>query len=255
MPGAFMYARRARYHPDKALKKRKRQVVVRAGTRRRVTKVPNFYRQLGIADRVWVKMKYIDSDTPSLLLTGVTAFVFNTYVGNSLVQPNGGIGISSTAMPYLNEYKAFYNRFKVHSAKVTYECVNTDPTSAVYMFLHVQDDAAPSTFSTWQAIRKFEGNRYTGFRLLSNTSGQNRGRLKQFVRYRNFNGNKKLFDGDSGYSGFTGAVTTIANPGRLFDVYAGLCNVTSTPILTVAIPIKITITYYAELFDRVDLVS
>lgn len=250
-----MYARRNRYHPDRSLKRRKRQVVATARTRRRRTIIPNFARQLGIADRIWVKLKYIDTDTPSLTLLAATPFIFNTYLGNSLVQPNNAVAISSTALPYMNEYKSFYNRFKVHSARITFECVNNDPTTPIYMFVHVQDDAAPNTFGTWAAIRKFEGNRYTAFRLLGTNSGQNRGNIKQFVRYKNFNGNKKLFEGDAGYSGFTGGVSTIMNPLRLFDIYAGIMPTTSSGVLTAAIPIKVSITFYAELFDRIDLVS
>jgi hypothetical protein len=208
---------------------------------------------------MFVKLKYIDTDTPELTMSSVGApFSFNTYKGNSGYDVNLSIG--SSKMPGFNEWSAFYTQYRVRAAKITFECcnnfvTNVNTTEPVYMFVHVQDLNQPTAFTSWPFIRALEGNRYSKFKLLSNSGGMDKGRLSIYVDYAKFLGNKLQYNASPAYSGNTiSSVGGGTDPAVLAQIYAGVMTYDGAPVVTSGIyPVHATVTQYVEFYNRVDL--
>lgn len=213
-------------------------------------------RQLVCPDRMFVKLMYVDVDTPTLSSGGTpTNIYYNQYYANSLWDVNTVVG--STVVPGFSEWAKFYNRYRVYAYKVKYECVNNQTAAPVYMWLHCQPDAQPGSFTLWKNIRDFEANRYSAVKLLSESNAMNRDTVEIFVDLRKFFGNPLMWEADLTFSGFTGGADTGSTPARQTKVYAGVASHDggSFAASTLLASVNLTITFYAELFDRIDLTS
>lgn len=126
---------------------------------------------------------------------------------------------------------------------------------AVYMFVHGQAGYSPTGFTSWSALREFEGNPLSRFKLISGAGGMDRGRLSMYYKLANVFGSKRTYLSDDNYTGFTGGGTTGANPSVLFLLYAGMLSQDGSTNFNADSACKVTITMYVELFSRIDRAS
>lgn len=208
-------------------------------------------RQLVCPDRVFVKLRYTDTDTPTFTTVGAAPYLNNVYTGNALYRPNGSQGVATG----LAQWGTLYNRYRVRAVHIESEIVNHISTPIIAL-LHVQPDAAPTTFSTWANLRMFQNDRYTETKMITGTNGgPNKEKLSCYVDYPKFFGSTVNYDADVSYSGFTGGADTASKPGRLMEMYLFIMNYNSSNFAasTLIASHNTTITFYAELYDRVDI--
>lgn len=234
---------------NRRLKKHRRRRVFR---RRHMKKGDNFQRQLLIADRSFVKLRYIETTTPFMGGAAVTNETFFIYNLNSAFDLNASLG--NTATPGFSEWGNFYKRYRVHAVKVVFECVNAN-NFGTYMFVHLQPSSAPSGFGTFATLREFEGNRYSKFRLLSESGAMNKGKLTIFARLAHLFGGRITYLADNDYTGLTGGTLVGSNPAIILHGYVGMLSGDGNSNMTANSPVRITIQQYIEFYDRTDLIS
>jgi len=198
-----------------------------------------------IKPRAFVKLKYIDTDTPSLNLSTLQSFNYNGYNINGAYDVNQAV--ASTTMPGFTEWSAFYERYRVRAAKMSTQWVNNTGV-VVYAMTFFRDDAV-SPIINWTDFRNQEGNPYTSVRLLPNSTGMNMCKTKVYAKMATMTGSKIQYLADSVYAG-----TLSTNPSRLYFGYnmIGTFDGAAAPASTTVV-VRTTITMYVEFFDRVQL--
>lgn len=161
--------------------------------------------QLIAGQTKFVKLKYVDSDTP-IIGAATATFGNNTYKLNSAFDVNASIG--SANMPGFQEWAAFYQRYRVMAAKITCRYVIRAP-NPTYIGIYFTPLAAPFSAS-WLNFRELEGNRNNVIRLCpaSGVTGSV-GKLKMFRTMKNLEGDKRLTYDDN----YQALVTT--NPSNI----------------------------------------
>ena len=156
--------------------------------------------QLVIADKQFIKLKYVDVTTPvlSIPLAGAVSSP-NIYALNGLFDVNGSI--ASTAIAGFTEWGQFYTKYRVKACKIDCDLLTETASANIGFLFHVQPAAAaPPTFTSWQAIREFQGNPYTTSGVLGITEGQSRARISKYVDCSKLQGGKE-YDIDENYVG------------------------------------------------------
>lgn len=257
-----------RTYRDRTYKKKQYRKSGEEYYRRRWGASTTMERQLVTSDRKFVKVKYNEVNTARTVLsipTGGT-YTINTYLANDLRQH---FPLGNTVMPGVDEWAAFYARYRVHAIKVKVAMVSNDATSTgdsnkpLMGFIHLQSDPSPNTFASWDKVRQFEGNRYSVFKPLAITSAGGQVQptyLEKFYRLKYAVGNKLQFKADTSYEGYFGSVPggpLSGGPTRLFNYYVGIMTMDGTPVTGAAqnVSVMLTTTLYVELKDRIDLIS
>lgn len=208
----------------------------------------NKVKQLGAADRTFVKLRYIDTYYSGLNLTAVS-YKINTYYTNNILDP-AFTGVNDNAgVSYLNNYATMYNFFRVRAVKIKVDYANTSTTPMIVM-THLQDQTSPGSFVNWTAVKCFEGNKLTRTTLLSGLAGGKA--TTTHVLYTNLmklTGNNVQAEGESAYAGT--CYGTLASPLSLFRGYVIALNVQNASITT-TVNTNVRLTYYTEFFSRVD---
>lgn len=191
----------------------------------------------GIPDRTLMKFRY----TTFLQLDGLPSQVYY-FRGNSLFDPDfSGIGGQPTG---LDQWANFYNKYKVYASKiqVTFLAAATTAPSGNCM-VSVTPTTNDSYIPDYSVIPTIP---YSRTRMLTPVSaGGNPVYIKNYIGTKKVTGDNSL---DDLYESDIGN-----NPSS--EWYWMIRGDTVDQTTNVSIDIQVTVTYYCELFDRVDLLA
>lgn len=197
-----------------------------------------------IPDKMMVKMKYSSKITLAQSAAGVSVFQF--FSGNSLYDPDV-TGVGGQPEGY-DQWSSFYNRYRVYGSKcrVQFTTVgNTNPLQNYEVVL------APVTINTgYTTPSDARSGPYNKWSLLG--LGANLPTLTSYMSTAKiFGQNKVTIKSDAQYTGTTGNIGTGSNP--LTQWFWEVLINSVDPLAQGTVYCYVTLTYYAELFDRTDL--
>lgn len=189
---------------------------------------------VGIPDRVFAKLKYTDviKVSPGAL---TSSYVFNL---NSLYDPDR-TGVGHQPMMF-DEWSTLYNRYKVHgcSWKISVSFPNTQTATCVYP----SNTSAASADITDAAERRYATIKQTA----GASTSHNIVKFKGYAKMRKLYGRKELENKDEAL--ISASPTEIACLHLFSSSMDGATNISSYYLV-------IELVYYAELFDRKDVVG
>ena len=190
----------------------------------------------GVADRIFVKLKYSTLITPADQTTGVVyEYVFR---GNSLFDPDF---TSAGAQPtYFDNYAALYNKYRVHKSKIRVESVTSPNNGASYITAIYPSDGS----SGLSSILDYMSSRYGKWKKSTITSAGS-------VTIKNSMSTKKKFGLTKINQTEEVAALVNANPSEVW--YWVIANDGSDNSATYRPSLAITVTYYAEFYDPTDV--
>lgn len=216
-------------------------------------------RQLVTSDCQFVKLRYMDVDTPTLGST-IAAYASNTYKINSAYDVNGAIATSN--MPGFLEWAGLYNRYRVHACKIRTEFMANlqavAPTEVVPSI--IQSNFFVGVYfpsyngnppASWGEYLQLKSLPYSSQRCLSTAGGMDRQVCKVFCPIWKLFGNKRQVLGDDN---FDAPVT--GNPAFVLNGLVYALTPTGTVMTNLSSVIHRTeVTMYIEFYQRKNVFS
>lgn len=187
---------------------------------------------------VLVPDRYMTTMKCSSLLTGTAASGLLQYdiLGNGLLDPLGGA--STANVTGLVQLGQLYQRYIIHGSRVRVEAVSNG-TGARLIMLYPYQGTLPTT------TRAIMDNAYVKSKLISAGGGMDRTVLTAYMSTKKISGLKDLKDEENQWG------TSSSNPG--FQWLWNLRSDNGTGADTPTTTFRITVTYYVEWFDRLEL--
>lgn len=206
-----------------------------------------------VADKQLIHLRYIDNDTPQMIIPAAAAFSqINEYNLNGLFDVNQAIGSSAT--PGFAEWGVFYKYYRVRCASVEVEVLPNTSTANCILLIHAQPaNVSPPVFTTWSTIKEFMGNPYTKSCSVGPLGSGQAKKLKMFIPVERMYGDALNYATDDSYRG----VFNVSNPIAMAKLYVvlltmnGAASIATTTFAT----IDLKINFWAECFGREDLTT
>ena len=215
-------------------------------------KVP---RGIGFANRQFVKLRFIDTLKNLVTWDGASkvqpAGVGNAYNINSIYSLQTS-GVLPCIIPGREEYARMYGRFRVHAASVKIRVENL-VDYPVKVLMHFQNEIHPSSFTTWENVMRFVGNKNTYVSTVSAKGGVDRGFVKGFCKMKYLYGSPKTYAIDLNTAGLTSIGTGGSDPAVQFTMYIWCLSVSGQNVPSGYTVLDTQITLYVEFFDRNDV--
>lgn len=188
---------------------------------------------------VLVPDRYMTTMKCSSLLTGsaVNGLLQYDLIGNGLLDPLGGA--STANVTGLVQLGQLYQRYIIHGSRVRVEAVPSSTGLPRLILLYPYQGTIPTT------TRAIMDNAYVKSKLVSGAGGIDKAVLTAYMSTKKLSGLKDLKDEENQWG------TSSSNPG--FQWLWNLRADNGTGAGTEQTTFRITVTYYVEWFDRLEL--
>lgn len=233
------YAKKRNYKRKKYVKKSKKPHMSRITTTKSNTLS---------SDRTFVKMTYADNQSNAIRINAGGVYGSKTFVGNTIYQPNGSL-TGTPALGYY-EYKSLYNKYRVLGSKITcnfFAPIGLDTADESYYRITI----VPTDLAGWntKSIQHCSELPYAKTQVLSPLVCGNGSKvqMKHYISTCKMEGSKTPRTDISFASAFG------TNPPNMFFWHINVAKLSGVASDTaILIGAEIRITYYVELYSRID---
>lgn len=168
---------------------------------------------LVVPDRQFVKLSYIDTDSPVIVPGGASAYGYNTYYLNSAYDFNAAL--ASTSIPGFQEWSYLYRNYRVMAVKASITAVN-NATGKPVIVGFIANPYATGLLTSWKAFMESTSNPHTRQRELSSPGGMDRASFKIYVPLAKLIGDRREYLADDHYSAAISASPAVLLYGYLY---------------------------------------
>lgn len=204
-------------------------------------------KELIIADRSIVKLRYISVDDPTLNPSAVLPYTFKEWRLNGLYDIDPAL--ASSAITGFTPWGVFYQNYRAIRAYIKVTVINPYATP-IYFIMAVfnPNDILPINWSEWMQTR---AQQYSKIAVLEGNNARSSRTITMSVPFADILGNRREYTSDTSFSGTTAtSISGGANPGNIFPLYIVALNFDGASALPTQIPYRMEITYSVEFFTR-----
>lgn len=224
-----------RYRKKRNYKKRRPYKKRSKYSRQKVTTGRGFGRT-GLPDRMFVKLTYAET----IRLTSGSQFDNHVFSGNSINDPNtSGVGHQPKGM---DQWGQFYSRYMVHASKITCRFTPTNSNATGNQNIYLLPTLDSLTLPGWTSIQE---DKFGKASIVGPYVGQGIRYLKDYMS------TKKLYGDVNGLEQNDYGASFSFDPPRPWFWIVGAETQDGSALANC--DVAVVITYYVELYQRIDL--